>query len=384
MGKTRLLRITTVPISLQILLRGQFQFMQAKGYEVFTVSADGPELPDLKNQGIDHTIVPFTRTITPWQDLVCLLKLISLIRELRPDIVHTHTPKAGLLGMVAARVCMVKIRLHTVAGLPYQESRGWRKAVLRLAETATYAFASRVYPNSRGLEDFMKSEFPKYSDKYHVIGRGSSNGVDTAYFSPGPNSQSDLLRGILHISKEDYVYCFVGRMVKDKGLTELVNAFVEIAEKRNIWLLLVGHFEQDLDPLPEPIRKQISDHPRIIHAGFQSDIRTWVQASDVLVLPSYREGFPNVLLQAGCLQKPCIATDINGCNEIIQDHVTGLIVPVKNVRALSEAMVELYNGKEWGRLAGIEARKFISKNFEQSYIWNEILNEYQTLVHQLD
>lgn len=359
--------------------------MQSHGFEVMAVSAYGLEVDELKRRGIPHTVIPFTRSITLWQDLRCLFKLIRLIRKFRPGIVHTHTPKAGLLGMMASWICRVPLRMHTVAGLPYQESKGFRKSILRITELVTYGFAQKVYPNSNGLKLFMKTQFPYYARKYRVIGRGSTNGVDVSYFTVKDDllTEQARLRHRHKIPKDDFVFCFVGRMVRDKGLTELVQAFAQLSEqKADTWLLLVGHYEDTVDPLPDEIQKQIGDHRRIVHTGFQSDIRPSVSASDALVLPSYREGFPNVLLQAGCLQKPCIATNINGCNEIIRDQLTGLLIPAKDVQALKSAMMKLYTDRDWGLKAGIESRNFISKNFDQSYIWNEILNEYQTLVHK--
>ena len=380
MVKARLLRITTVPISLLILLKGQLQYMQLHGFDVLAVSADGPEVSELTHLGIPHEVIPFTRSITLWKDLHCLFRLVRLIRKFHPDIVHTHTPKAGLLGMMAAWICRVPYRMHTVAGLPYQETQGLRRAILRITELATYSFARNVFPNSNGLLRYMQAEFPFHIRKYKVIGRGSSNGVDVNHYTVNDNLlvEQTHTRSRNNIPGDHFVYCFVGRLVRDKGIAELVQAFAQLSEQWNdVWLFLVGHFEQDHDPLPPDIKEQIIRHRRIIHEGFQRDIRPWVLASNVLVLPSYREGFPNVLLQAGCLLKPCIATDINGCNEIIQDQLTGLLIPTKDVQSLKSAMTKLYTDRNLGVRAGKDARNFISKNYDQLYIWNEILKEYQ-------
>lgn len=380
MGNPRLLRITTVPISLHILLRGQLQFMQANNWEVLAVSANGSEVNEIKKSGIPHKCIAFTRTITPWRDVICIWGLIKVIREFDPVIIHTHTPKAGLLGMIAAWVCRVPVRLHTVAGLPLMEAKGAKRWLLKQTERLTYACATSVYPNSVGLLRFLSTTFKPFKSKFRVIGKGSSNGIDLSYLKKNESLRTlaNQIRVSSQIPMGDFIFCFVGRIVKDKGLMELIMAFDElINEGKSCWLILIGHFEPDLDPLPKSIVTQIKSHPNIIHTGFQSDIRPWVLTSDALVLPSYREGFPNVLLQAGALEKPCIATNINGCNEIISHNKTGLLVPPKDTYELKSAMLKLYNNRDWGVNAGIKARTFISGNFDQDYVWREILREYQ-------
>jgi glycosyltransferase involved in cell wall biosynthesis len=383
MEKPRLLRITTVPISLHLLLNGQLAFTRDQGFEVLTASADGPEISRLHEWNITHRIIPMTRKITPLQDLWCIYLLVKLIKSFGPDIVHTHTPKAGLLGMVAAWLCRVPIRMHTVAGIPYQESAGFTQTILRCAERITYMAAHRVYPNSVGLQQFMVSEFPGQQSKYRVLGHGSSNGVNTEFFKPTTElvHEAASLRGKYGIGPEDWVACFVGRLVRNKGVGELVDAFDQFSpEKKNTWLFLVGQLEDELDPLPSSTVAALQQNKSVISPGFQEDIRPWIMASNVLVLPSYREGFPNVLLQAGALQKPCIATDINGCNEIVLNHETGLLVPAKDAKALEDALVWCYANREeaakWGKNAG----SHVINKFSQSYIWNELMKEYRQLL----
>lgn len=383
MERIRLLRITTVPISLKYLLRGQLSFMQSQAMEVMAVSAHGPEVASIKQEGIPHAIIPFTRTITPLQDFLCLLRLVKLIRTFKPQIVHSHTPKAGLLGMITAWLCGVPIRLHTVAGLPLMEAKGIKRWVLRLTERLTYSCATKIYPNSNGLLKFIQAEFKTQNSKLKTIGSGSSNGIDLGYFAVTSDLKVEAIRTRerIKIKGDEFLFCFVGRMVKDKGLVELIQAFVKIHDSgKKVRLLLVGHFEDDLDPLPKEIRALINTHEGIVQAGFQPDVRPWIIASDVLVLPSYREGFPNVLLQAGALHRPCIATNINGCNEIILDGRTGWLVPAKDGIALQAAMEKVLSDPGWRAEAGNEARKFIAENFEQSYMWNEILLEYKRLL----
>jgi glycosyltransferase involved in cell wall biosynthesis len=386
--RPRLLRITTVPISLKLLLQGQLSFFQSQNFEVLAVSADGPEIESLRKEGIAHEIVPMTRKITLWQDLVCLFKLISIIRTFKPDIVHTHTPKAGLLGMLAAWLCRVPVRMHTVAGLPLMERSGIVKQILILTERITYACAHRVYPNSTGLKTYIQG-FSNTKNLF-VIGRGSSNGIDTNFF----NSTSDLrshaaeIRRTYNIRESDIVFSFVGRIVKDKGISPMVEAFKKIIQDENngisapsnAYLLLVGTFEQDLDPISQQDYDFLKSHPRVILAGFQKDIRPWLLASNIFVFPSYREGFPNVVMQACALGIPSIVSDINGCNEIIQHGKTGLIVSPKNADDLYQAMIQLAADKSLQLRFSEYGRAYVTHNFDRQYIWQELMKEYKILM----
>jgi glycosyltransferase involved in cell wall biosynthesis len=305
-------------MSLQYLLRGQLSFMKQQGFEVLAVSADGRERDQIIAEGIDHVIIPFTRKITPLQDLLCLVKLIRLFRAVKPDIVHTHTPKAGLLGMMAARFCGVKVRLHTVAGLPLMEARGLKQRILKMTEWMTYACATKVYPNAKGLWTYIESQFNIRQSKFAMIGNGSSNGIDSQYFNRTPEleAQARRIREKYSIRPQEIVFCFIGRVVRDKGIVELTQAFQDVVKHHPARLLIVGPLEQDLDPLPELVLNFLQTSPNVIMPGFQQDVRPWLMAGDVFVFPSYREGFPNVVMQACCLEVPCIVSDINGCNEI--------------------------------------------------------------------
>ena len=376
--KPRLLRITTASISLKLLLRGQFTYFQRQGFDVLTVSADGSEVKDLQAEGIPHRVVPMTRKITPLYDLICLWQLIRVMREFKPDIVHTHTPKAGLLGMIAARICGVPVRLHTVAGLPLMEAQGIKRWVLKMSERMTYWCAHQVYPNSMGLLKYIKEQLYITNRPLTVIGEGSTNGIDTSYFSPSPElmEKASTIRKRYHIPEDAVVFSFVGRIVKDKGIVELVEAFKILSTSREVWLILVGPFEQDLDPVPPEVIQFITESSKVIKCGFQQDVRPWVLASDIFVFPSYREGFPNVVMQAVCLGVPCVVSDINGCNELIKHGVTGLIVPPKNHQALYDAMVILANDKKMSSEFAVKARQYVVENFDQQHIWGEILKEY--------
>jgi glycosyltransferase involved in cell wall biosynthesis len=380
MENPTLIRITTVPMSLHYLLRGQLPFMQANGFKVLAVSADGPERKDILNEGIGHYIIPFTRKITPFQDLVCLFKLIRLFRNVKPTIVHTHTPKAGLLGMLAAWMCRVPVRLHTVAGMPVMEARGLTRIILKITERITYAGAHKVYPNSKGLLEYIQTEFKIQNSKFKIIGKGSSNGIDAAYFSRNPHLEAEAkqIRHRYEIPLPARVLSFVGRIVKDKGIGELIGAFRQLcAQNDEVYLLLVGPLEQDLDPLSVADLSFLQANPRVIMPGFQPDVRPWLLASDIFVFPSFREGFPNVVMQAACLEVPCVVSDINGCNEIIRHGETGLLVEPKQEEVLYQAVIRLLEDEALQSAFKVKAREFVVQNFDQQVMWTALLNEYK-------
>lgn len=384
MDKGKLVRITTVPISLNLLIAGQMKYMSDHGFQVFTASADGPEIAELtRREGVPHKKFPLTRKITPLTDLLALWQLVVWFRKLKPDIVHTHTPKAGLLGMMAARIAGVPHRLHTVAGMPLMEKTGMTRTILEYAEALTYKCATRVLPNSHSLGDFITREFNIDTRKLKVIGKGSSNGIDTTHFkrTEEMESQAAEIRQKYHLPATGPVFCFVGRIVQDKGINELIEAFSHLSKTQpDARLLLVGLFEDDLDPVLPSTRSVIKANERIITPGFQRDIRPFLAASDVFVFPSYREGFPNVVLQAACMGLPCIVSDINGCNEIIQHMESGLVVPPKDAQALESAMVTLAKDADLRETFGNEARKNVVRDFEQSTLWEQLYNEYLSLL----
>ena len=387
----KLIRITTVPLSLKVLLKGQLRFMASNGFDVKGVSSEGEELREVhENEGIAVETITMSRKITPFQDLKSLWEMWNFLRKEKPQIVHTHTPKAGIIGMLAARLAGVPHRLHTVAGLPLMEATGVKRKILNFVEKLTYSSATRVYPNSKGLYDFILQNNFTQSNKLKIIANGSSNGIDTAFFSPDQVTEIEkvTLREKLNIQPDDFVFVFVGRIVSDKGINELIKAFSELQAAENnepagIKLLLVGGLENDLDPLNPETLAEINQNKDIISVGFQQDVRSFFAIADALVFPSYREGFPNVVMQAGAMGLPSIVSDINGCNEIIIEGENGLIIPSKNVEKLKEKMLTLAKDKNlYTKLKG-NSRRMIENRYEQSVVWNALLEEYEGLLQSV-
>ncbi|NJY63963.1 glycosyltransferase family 4 protein [Salinimicrobium sp. CDJ15-81-2] len=376
----KLIRITTIPLSLEKLLEGQLTFMN-EHFEVTAIAAEKERLEKYgHDNGVDTFHLEMTREITPGQDLKALFKLYQYFRKNKPEIVHTHTPKAGIVGMMAAKMAGVPVRLHTVAGMPLMETTGIKRKILEQVERLTYSLATKVYPNSEGLKKIILDHNFSGPEKLKVLGEGSSNGIDTKYFNPEyfTAEQKQKIRQSLEIPADDLVFIFVGRLVKDKGINELVQSFKRLsAENENISLLLVGPFEQELDPITDENFEEIKTHPKIFTTGYQVDVRPYFAAADVLVFPSYREGFPNVVMQAGAMGLPSIVTDINGCNEIIRDEENGLIFPVKDEQALLLAMKKLATNVQLRKKLAANSRAVITQKYERNIFWNLLLEEYK-------
>lgn len=380
----KLIRLTTVPISLKILLKGQHRFMSKNGFEVVGVSNPGQELKDVKNdEGISLVALEMTRTISPIKDLISLWSFYRLCKKETPVIVHSHTPKAGIIGMLGAKLAGVPIRLHTVAGLPLMEADGIKRKILDFVEKLTYSSATKVYPNSKGLYDFILKNNYTSIDKLKVIGEGSSNGIDTVFFSRQEISEEgkSVLIKKLDIKPTDFVFVFVGRLVGDKGINELVNAFSKL-QTPSSKLLLVGPLESDLDPLLSETLKEIETNPNIISVGFQKDVRPYFAIANALVFPSYREGFPNVVMQAGAMGLPSIVSNINGCNEIIIEGENGTIIPVKDSEAIRSAMLKMIEDKEFYIKLKENSRSMIQSRYEQAVVWQALLEEYTQLLKE--
>lgn len=377
--KPRLHIVTTVPQSLAVLLRGQPRHL-SQFFDVHLVCAPGPEVATIERQeGVPVSAVPLTRQITPREDALALARLTRHFRRHRPHIVQTYTPKAGWLGMMAARAARVPVRVHGIVGMPLMEASGFRAAALTATEKITYRCATHLTTNSFGLRDWIAVHLS--GRPIEVLGHGSINGIDTDHFSEERvGDDARQVRQQYGIGPDDMVFVFIGRLVRDKGVGELVRAFESLHRRHaHVRLLLVGDPEPELDALPPEAVQAIETHPAILRTGFVHDVRPYVAASDVFVLPSYREGLPNSLLEAGAMGRPVIASDINGCNEVVHDGENGLLVPAKQVEALERAMERLLEPSLRSRLAS-RARPSVVERFEQRAFWSRLTDYYSDLV----
>ncbi len=379
----KIIRITTVASSLEGLLKGQLRFMN-EHYDLLGVASnENNRLHKVEEEeGIRTIAVNMTRKITPFKDLKAVYQLYRIIKREKPFIVHTHTPKAGTLGMLAAKLAGVPNRLHTIAGLPLLEATGGKRKLLNTVEKITYSCATLILPNSFGMKNIILNEGFCEDAKLKVLGNGSSNGIDVLHYSNNNvnKEEAKTLRQELDISSDSTVFLFIGRVVKDKGINELVEAFDQISSVNpKAKLIIVGPSENHLDPLDKKTELTIKTNKNIHALGQKNDIRPYIFISDIFVFPSYREGFPNVVLQANCMEKPCIVSDINGCNEIITHNYNGLIVPAKQTNALKDAMIYLLKDpNKTLELAG-NSRNNIVKKYKREVIWNEMLELYKSL-----
>jgi len=382
----KLLRITTVPLSLQLLLTGQMRFLRENGLDVLMVSADGPQRERvMKAEGCPHRIVPMTRSITPWQDLRCLWMMWKLIRQERPDIVHTHTPKAGLLGMTAAWLAGVPLRLHTVAGMPLETAHGRKRWLLLQVERLTAFFATEVWPNSPALWRAIEHWGICPPHKLRMLGSGSTNGIDLSVFSPDALDPGRLqkLRQDLAWQPQHTVLLFVGRLVRDKGIVELVEAFSILAEAfPNLHLILLGELEKERSSecLPEETLRLLGTHPRIRLQGWVDQVAEYLALADFLVHPSHREGFPNVLLQAGALACPIICSDISGNRNLIEDEHRGLLFRVGDSKHLAEKIREGLAQRKQESEKAEKLQAWIRDHFDRQKMHQRYLEAYRNLL----
>lgn len=377
--KTKLWIVTTVAESLDSLIEGQPRFL-SKYFDVTIVSSPSKKLiATADRENVAWRAVRLTREISPIQDLISIWKMYGMLRKDRPDIIQSYTPKAGLITMISARLARVPLRVHGIVGMPLMEARGIRRKVMRIAEKLTYWNATALTSNSFGLRDYIRSHLTKRA--IIVIGRGSINGVDVNHYDPQLFNVN--VRSKLGIPEQCAVFVYVGRLVPDKGIVELVDAFMELANyDSNINLLLVGDEESELTPLPQRTLELIATSKRIRKLGWCADVRPYMAAANVFVLPSYREGLPNSVIEAGAMSLPSIVTDINGCNEVVQDGVNGILVPVKDHVKLREAMASLQINQDEAKAMGRIARARVIDSFGQEQFWGRLAEFYFSLVEE--
>jgi glycosyltransferase involved in cell wall biosynthesis len=373
-----LLHMTTVPMTLTFL-RGAVRAMQDRGFGVHIVSATGPELDSFAAaHGVTATPVEMVRRIAPLTDLLALVRLTILFRRLRPDIVHAHTPKAGLLGMMAAFMAGVPVRIYHVRGAPLMTARGLRRVVLRQCEQLACGLSHRVICVSRGMQQYLREERLCADAKTVVLARGSGAGVDAEeQFNPQRHGgERDRIRARLSIPSDALVVGFIGRVVRDKGIAELVTAWLAVHDTLPVSrLLVIGPLEPQ-DPVGASVENVLRSHPGICYVGADWNVAPYYTAMDVLVLPTYREGFPNVLLEAAAMELPVIASRIPGCDEAVQDGVTGTLVAPRDPAALAAAIQMYAADAALRRAHGTAGRARVLRDFRPADIWSALHAEY--------
>ena len=349
-----------------LILGGRLRTLREAGFRVTLVSGPGELLTrTAAEEGVESIAVPMRREMAPVSDLWSLMRLCWLLYRLKPQITEFSTPKAGLLGSVAAMLCGVPSRVYLLRGLKLETSTGVKRRILLAAERLASACSHAVLCNSESLRNIALALRVAPASKLHMLGSGSSNGVDVEHFSPGPGS----LRARLGLPSDAPVVGFVGRLTRDKGLPELVEAFDAImAAKPLAHLLLVGWFDAAEDALDRDLRARIKNHPRIHMTGYVADTAPYYRVMDVMVLPTWREGFPNVVLEAAASGIPVVTTLCTGSRDTVVPEVTGLLIPPGYPAAISEAVLQLLRNHARRCRMGMAARAWVLENYVKDYV----------------
>lgn len=365
-----------------MVLAPRLRALRKAGFQVTLVSAPG-ELAELTaaDAGVERVAIPLERGIAPWADIVSLVGLCRLLWRLRPGLVEFSTPKAGLLGTLAAALCGVPRRVYALRGLRLETARGWKSWLLLLTERAACACAHVVLCNSESLRDRALALRLAPARKLRVLGSGSSNGVDMERFAPG----QDAIRERLGWGSDALVVGFVGRLTRDKGLPELLSAFDLILRVQpRARLLLVGWFDDSEDAVDAAERSRIEKHPHIHCTGMVEDTAPWYRAMDVMVLPTWREGFPNVVLEAQSTAVPVVTTLSTGSRDSVVPEVTGLLIPPGYPAAIAEAVLNLWRDPARRRRMGAAARVWVREHYVDRRVLTLTAQFYRSLLGEVD
>lgn len=376
----RLVHVTTVPMTLRFFA-GQPSFMRGLGLETMVVSSPGEDLEAFaSDQRVPAHAIPMTRRITPGSDLVAVMRLTQLFRSIRPEIVHAHTPKGGLLGMIAAMLAGVPVRIYHVHGLPLETRTGAARRLLIATEHIACRLASRVIAVSRSVERMLVAEGLCRASKVTVLGEGSANGIDHERFRPHQIAARQATRRRFSIPDDALVVGFVGRLVRDKGLVELWEAWTSLRERwPTAHLLLVGPTEPE-DPVPGPVLEGLRSDRRVHLAGLDWNTPPLFSAMDLVVLPTYREGFPVTALEAAAMGLPLVASSVSGCVDAVQDDRTGILVPPRDTRALERAISRYLGDPELRALHGRAARDRVVESYRPEVVWKALGTLYHALL----
>ena len=382
----RLCIATTIPEMINAFWNKQLNFLQKNGYEITLVASEPSNdkekaFVDNLPEGVRYEAVTMTRVIQPWQDLKAFLRLYHIFKKGRFDIVQYTTPKVSLLGSVAAWLARVPVRLYLMWGLYYVTHTGSRKFMFKTFENIVCGCSTAIAPDSKGSCKFAVERGLCKSDKISIVAQGSANGVDVDVFDPEKlKGKGQDIRKQLNIPDNATVFGCVAAIVGDKGINELVEAFADVAKsKPNAFLLYIGQTAEK-DPIKDQNLELLSSHDKIINLGWQSEPQNYMAAMDIFVLPTYREGFGVVNIEASAMALPVISTDVPGPRESIVDGQTGLLVPARTVEPLILAMRKLSDDRELAYKLGQAGRQRVLDNYEQKMLWNKILEHRKLLL----
>lgn len=382
---SKLVHIVTAPISARVLLKGQLEYLCSRGFDVTVIAAPGDSLQAIADSdGVNTWAVPMQREVYVWRDWVSLWRLYRALRKLKPDIVNASTAKAGFLGMLAAWLARVPVRVYTLRGLRSETLSGIKCCIFNIAQWIASACAQRVICISTSVREVAISLGLTTAKKAVVLAAGSSNGLDAERFLATGETldKSRTLREQLGIPEKASVIGFVGRLTRDKGIMELLDAFDNILETLpQTCLLLVGPFEEG-DPIPPNYARRLQTHPKVVLTGYVMDTAPYYHLMDVLAFPSFREGFGNVVLEAGAAGIPVVGCRVTGVVDAVVDGVTGILIPAGDVSALADALVTYLQNPELRRKHGQAGCERALRDFRQEVIWEALCQEYINLLQE--
>ena len=383
----RLIHLTTIPFTLWVFLRDQVRYVEGQGFEVHALSSPGPLGEAFASEtGVPTYAVPMNRGVSPLGDLRSILAIRRHLRRIRPHIVHAHTPKAGWVGMVASRLAKVPVRIYHLHGLRHRTCSGFTRTLVRRGEVATCTLAHRVLCVGRSLREAALADRLCPPDKIAVPASGSIAGVDAAgRFNPARYPQDERVRqrAALGVPADASVLGFIGRIVRDKGIAELAHAWRSLRDAHpKAWLLLVGPLEPE-DPVPPQALAALRADDRVRFAGEVRDPAPLYRAMDLVVLPTHREGFPVVPLEAAAMRLPVVASRCVGCVDAVEDGVTGTLVPVGDAEALARALSTYLADPILRERHGHAGRERVEADFRPDDVFAAQVAEYRSLMEQL-
>jgi glycosyltransferase involved in cell wall biosynthesis len=361
-----------------LVVRARIRALLAAGFRLTLVSGPGALLESTaRSEGADWVAIPMKRPVSLLADFVSFVRLLQLLRRLKPDVVEFSTPKAGLLGMMAATVARVPRRVYVLRGLKLEASTGLMRVLLLAAERVASRCAHVVLCTSPSLQKKALALGIAPESKMHLIADGSSHGVDARQFIPGTSD----VRACFGIRKDAMVIGFVGRLTRDKGIPDLIESFAMILQAKPLtYLLLVGWFDESEDTLDSELRQRIARHPRIVCTGFVADPAPYYRAMDLLILPTAREGFPNAVLEASSSGIPVITTYSTGACDSVREGITGCLVPAGDPAAICESAVRLLNDPDARRRLGEGGRAWVHQHFLDRRVGGLTATFYQNLL----
>lgn len=383
MKRIKLVHIITVPFQL-VYFKGQIQYIKKRGVEIIFICSPGEELYTFcQREGVEYLAVDIPRRISPFKDLITIFQITKYLIKIKPDIVHAHTPKGGLLGMISATLAGVKVKIYHMRGLPYETAKGFKRFILMNTERVSCFLSNKTISVSKSLMKLALNDKITSNEKITVIEGGSSNGVDSRSRFNYQNINLDLLfeeQKRLGIESKEIVIGYVGRLAVDKGILVLLDAWNKLLSKyTNIRLLLVGPLDER-DKLPEWAINQIENSKNINWLGSKINTEYYYALMKIFVLPTFREGLPNVLLEATSMGLPCVVTNSTGCVDVITNNENGLIVPVKDSNAMNIAIEKYITSEKLRQLHGKNARESIEARFDSYKIWDGYYTLYSNLL----